>query len=351
MVSIIVPVYNVEKYLKKAVESVINQTYPDWELILVDDGSTDSCPEICRQYERQDQRIQAVTKENGGVSSARNVGLKRARGEWICFLDGDDWLEERCLETALKETSKDVDIVCWNYWKNTQDSQQKNAPIIPQRIVADDPAQLARVVMFPQYALKTAGKSFSAIKGVWTKLIRRSIISENRLTFNEQVQIGEDGLFGAQCFEKAGKAVFVNEYLYHYRMDNESATRSCRPDIKDVYSNTLNAFKVLADRYGDPETRLCYGGLTYACVARSTEKYYFHHKNTLPLKKKLRALKKYLGEEQIQYGVSGITDSRIFYMKQRLVIFCIRHKSALGLYILSVMKQRMNRKRCDGGNL
>ena len=351
MVSIIVQVYNVEKYLKKAVESVINQTYPDWELILVDDGSSDSCPEICRCYERQEERIQLVEKENGGVSSARNAGLQRARGEWICFLDGDDWLEERCLETALKETSEDTDIVCWNYWKNTESCQVRNSPIVPERIVENHPVHLAKIVMFPQYAMKTYGRSYSAVKGVWTKLIRRSIISENNLMFNEQVQIGEDGLFGAQCFEKANKVVFVNEYLYHYRLDNESATRRCRPDIKNVYLDTLDAFKVLVDRYGDSETRLCYGGLTYACVARGIEKYFFHHKNTLPVREKLSELKKYLSEEQIQYGVSGITDSRIFHIKQRLVIFCIKHKSALGLFILSIMKQKVKRKRCDGGNL
>lgn len=340
MISIIVPVYNVEKYLDQAVRSVLGQTYPDWELLLINDGSSDGSPAVCRKYEKMDRRIRVFDKENGGVSSARNMGLKEARGEWIAFLDGDDWLEENCLETALKETDERTDMVCWNYWENAGASQRRNRPISPSYISVDDPRQLIGTAMFPQYRLKKEGQYLAGIKGVWTKLIRKRVL-DSGLKFDTAVKIGEDALFSAMCFEKAGKVVFIDQYLYHYRMDNQSATRKLRPDIREVYRNTLKAFHCFLEKYPGENISSCYGGLTYACVARSLEKYYFHPENRISLRKKLGELHAFLEDEYIQSGISGIKDKSFFSLKQRMVIFCIRHKSAAGLCLLSVIKNRV----------
>lgn len=340
MISIIVPVYNVEKYLDQAVKSVLGQTYPDWELLLINDGSSDGSPAVCREYEKTDRRIRVFDKENGGVSSARNVGLKEARGEWIAFLDGDDWLEENCLENALNETDERTDMVCWNYWENAGASQRRNHPISPSYISVDDAKQLISTAMFPQYSLKKEEKSFAGIKSSCTKLIRKRIL-DSGLKFDTAVKIGEDALFSAMCFEKARKVVFIDQYLYHYRMDNPSATRKLRPDIREVYRNTLRAFHCFLEKYPGENMASCYGGLTYACVARSLEKYYFHPENHTPLRKRLDELHSFLEDEYIQSGISGIEDRSFFSLKQRMVIFCIRHKSAAGLYLLSMIKNRV----------
>lgn len=340
MVSIIVPVYNVEKYLDQAVRSVLGQTCPDWELLLINDGSSDGSLAVCRKYEKMDSRIRAFDKENGGVSSARNMGLKEAGGEWVTFLDGDDWLEENCLENALKETDEKTDIVCWNYWENAGTSQKRNQPLRPSYISIDQPKQLIWTAMFPQYSLKKEGKNFAGIKSSCTKLIRRRIL-DSELKFDTAVKIGEDALFSAMCFEKAQKVVFIDQYLYHYRMDNTSATRKLRPDIREVYRNTLRAFHCFLEKYPGETISSCYGGLAYACVARSLEKYYFHPENHVPLGKRLGELQAFLEDEYIQSGISGIGDKSFFSLKQRMVIFCIRHKSAAGLYLLSMIKNRV----------
>lgn len=340
MVSIIIPVYNVEKYLDQAVRSVLGQTCPDWELLLIDDGSEDGSLDVCRRYEKTDRRIRVFHKENGGVSSARNRGIQESRGEWLTFLDGDDWLEKNCLETALQEADEKTDIVCWNYWENRGEVQKPNQPVSPSYIRVDDPGHLIGTTMFPRYSLIKEGKSFAGIKGTCTKLIRKRIL-EGAQTFDTSLQIGEDAFFSAKCFEKARNVVFLNQYLYHYRTDNISATRKFRPDIRKVYENTLRAFRCFPEKYPGEFMDSCYGGLTYACVARSLEKYFFHPDNSALLKKKLDELKDFLSEECIQSGIGRLKDKSFFSVRQRMVIFCIEHRSAAGLYLLSVLKKKM----------
>ena len=108
--SVVVPIYNVEKYLNKCVESILNQTYKDFELILVDDGSPDHCPEICDEYAERDARVRVIHKENEGLVAARNTGIKEAKGEYICYVDGDDWIANNLLETVWKKALKNYDV-------------------------------------------------------------------------------------------------------------------------------------------------------------------------------------------------------------------------------------------------
>ncbi|MBQ0108398.1 MAG: glycosyltransferase family 2 protein, partial [Phascolarctobacterium sp.] len=113
MLSVIVPVYKVEKYLPKCVDSIINQTYKDLEIILVDDGSPDNCPAICDEYAKKDSRIKVIHQENGGLCSARNTGIENAEGDFISFIDSDDWIEINMFEEALDYLHKhDLDVVC-----------------------------------------------------------------------------------------------------------------------------------------------------------------------------------------------------------------------------------------------
>lgn len=104
--SVIVPIYNVEKYLRKCIDSILKQTYRNFELILVDDGSPDECPNICDEYAKNDKRIKVIHKENEGLVAARNTGIKEAVGDYICYVDGDDWISEVLLETVLEKAIK-----------------------------------------------------------------------------------------------------------------------------------------------------------------------------------------------------------------------------------------------------
>ena len=113
--SVIVPIYNVEQYIHKCVDSILNQNFKDFELILVDDGSPDSCGKICDEYAQKDERVKVIHKVNGGLSDARNFGLEKAKGEYVSFIDSDDWVDENIYSESLKYMEEnDLDIVCFD---------------------------------------------------------------------------------------------------------------------------------------------------------------------------------------------------------------------------------------------
>ena len=169
LVSIIVPVYKVEKYLDRCVESLVNQTYKNIEIILVDDGSPDNCPEMCDAWAQKDSRIVVIHKENGGVSSARNKGLESARGEWIWFVDSDDYVELFALEKLVPMTDNS-DLIIFD-------------TRIDELYVKDDR-------FFDNYYFM-----YRFGFGPCNKLYKKSIITENNLKFDVEEAIGEDLLF------------------------------------------------------------------------------------------------------------------------------------------------------------
>ena len=210
-VSIIVPVYDVEDYLSRCLDSILAQTLKEWECICVDDGSPDGCGQILDEYAAKDARFVVIHKENGGTSSARNAGLDAARGEYIGFVDPDDWIESETYEAALEAARRtDADIV---QWRRIQEKLNKSTPII------DLPEGVFDIAQNPQYfTLK-----------IWDKLFRREFILENGLRFPAGVRLGEDRPFSFKCYVLAKKLYFINRALYHYnctRDDSQSSNQT-----------------------------------------------------------------------------------------------------------------------------
>lgn len=189
--SIIVPVYKTEQYIEKCVTSILNQTYKDFELILIDDGSPDRCPQMCDEYQKLDPRVKVIHKKNGGVSSARNCGLEIASGMFVWFVDSDDYIEPFSLQQlyeAQKEKKADL------YVFNTQQIYSFHTADINQ--------------FFEKYYF-----TYVLGFGPWNKLYRRKIIQKNHLKFDEQETIGEDLLFNINYYKAifrggAGKVFF-----------------------------------------------------------------------------------------------------------------------------------------------
>ena len=228
MISIIIPVYNVEQYIAEAIESVLQQPYENWELILIDDGSVDESLQVCRKYANEDRRIKVYAKENGGVSSARNKGIELSCGEWLLFMDADDRISSDCLEVILKYIEDDIDILNWNYMFDTDGVIDKRIKMFPQLYDDNNPEELAKYVFFPQYDIQKHNRNLGPIRGAWSKLIKSDLIKNNRIVFDENLKIGEDALFCAMCYQKAKKVRFINEYLYYYRNEITSANRRYR---------------------------------------------------------------------------------------------------------------------------
>lgn len=211
-VSIIVPVYKAEKYLNRCVDSILAQTFTDWELLLIDDGSPDRSDEICDEYAKKDFRIRVIHKENGGVSSARQRGLDEAVGEYTIHVDSDDWVEPNMLEELYKKAKQDdADIVICDYFNNIGTKQT---------ICRQCPSSLE-----PKQVLI---ELFQQLHGsCWNKLARRVCYKQYGIEFPRGINYCEDLFTWVQFLShKEVKVAYLNKAFYHYFDNPESITRS-----------------------------------------------------------------------------------------------------------------------------
>jgi glycosyltransferase involved in cell wall biosynthesis len=183
LVSIIIPVYNVELYLKRCVKSVINQTFEDWELILINDGSTDKSGEICNEMALIDSKIRIIHKMNEGVGKARNEGIVNAKGIYLCFVDSDDWLDKETLKVSTRPLkTESFDVIQFGCTRLTSDEKILSLKTPPSKKLNFEIDSRSDIISFFE-----AGNGFS----VWGKLIKKSVIDDNNLFFGTKKR-GQD---------------------------------------------------------------------------------------------------------------------------------------------------------------
>ena len=224
MISIIVPVYNASQYLYRCIESILNQTYKDFELILVDDGSTDESYEICKKYANEDDRIRVFHKENGGQSSARNLGLDFATGEYISFIDSDDWIHPQMLEILYKAvTDFDAQMSCCDFRpiKNVNDLEKIEYENLQYEQDIKNLCQvLSKETIFSDYRRNYI---YKLQPSVCNKLIKRRIFDDIRFC---EGMIYEDEHILMYIVDKISKCVIIDTQLYYYYCLNQSTIRS-----------------------------------------------------------------------------------------------------------------------------
>ena len=212
-ISIIIPVYNNEKYLPRCIESVREQTFCDFECILIDDGSPDSCPKICDEYAAKDERIKVIHQQNCGVSAARNAGLDVARGKFVTFIDSDDWVEKEFLkELYEKITSENADVVICGVRLHFKNGTVDNTAYLPKR-------KRKRKLE----VLKLFCKGGAQMHTVWCKLYRRELFKNHEITFPVGIKQAEDTLVNFKTCFFAQKVCFIKRLLYNYDATNENS--------------------------------------------------------------------------------------------------------------------------------
>lgn len=245
LVSIIVPVYNVEKYLRRCVESIIDQTYYNLEIILVDDGSTDKSGVFCDKYARKDSRVIVHHQENQGVSVARNKGIELATGDWIMFVDGDDWLAKDTFEKITHRIDESVDVCLFTYAKVY--SQRKD--IIgykgKKNKLSKEDFIIFQKWIFNQYLFKED----YAISSPWCKVYRKEFIKKYNIQFDKEIKIGEDKLFNLKVFEYAEKGMYIDECFYNYRINEASRINRYSPNTVKNIETMLEAMQNFLDKY------------------------------------------------------------------------------------------------------
>lgn len=229
LVSVIVPIYNVEKYLKNFLDSLINQSYENLEIILIDDGSTDNSLNICRGYSLKDRRITVLTQPNFGVSSARNSGLNQSNGKYIIFLDPDDRVEKEMINKLYQTAIKlNLDITMCNFWIFNENKKYVH-------LLADKYKEGSYISYETAVESILDGSGFQGF--VWNKFFKKDVIGDTR--FEESIFYLEDALFNLSIIKKDISIGVCDETLYHYRQRDDSAVNLF--DYKQLtYLKSLN---------------------------------------------------------------------------------------------------------------
>lgn len=231
LISVIIPVYNVEQYLSQCLDSILNQTYQNIELVCVNDGSPDNCGQILEKYAAMDERILVIAQKNQGLSGARNTGMRYAHGEYIMFVDSDDWIEAETCEVAVSAALKyGADLVMWSYVREFEDESKEKFMFWEHETVFDSKqvkTQLHRrlcglygeELRHPEYA--------NAIETAWGKLYLAKNLLNNHVEFVDTKKIGtEDALFNLYALGYVQKAVYLRRCFNHYRKTNSGSLTS-----------------------------------------------------------------------------------------------------------------------------
>ncbi len=247
LVSIIVPVYGVERYLENCIKSILSQTYSGFEIILVDDCSPDRCPEICDEEALKDNRIRVIHKPvNEGLGFARNTGLESARGEYVIFLDSDDYIESTLLEKAVGALEDSTDMVIFGINRVFEDKNGdiiKTEKLIPEEISAASPKETADI-----FRMLNEKKAFPF---AWNKLYRRSFIEKHSARF-ESTKLIEDFLFNIYLFGKAPHIKTISDCLYFYRKPaHETLANTYTPEFFNLCKRKYTLEKEFLNAMGE----------------------------------------------------------------------------------------------------
>ncbi len=241
-ISVIVPVYNKELYLERCLDSVINQTYKNLEIICVNDGSSDNSGKILDEYAKKDDRIKVIHKENGGVSSARNKGLVVATGVFVGFIDSDDYIEPEMFEVLISGIKNDeTDISICGYFDEYSNEIRPVKNILP---ISNEPMKMEDFHKFIYIRDKYRGVA----SYLWNRILRKSVIDSNNIKFDESIiAIGEDFMFLAHYYLKADKVVYNDASLYHYvQLENSKSNNIAENFVK---LDWIKSYQCLVDLY------------------------------------------------------------------------------------------------------
>ena len=314
--SVIVPVYKVEKYLPNCIESVLGQTFSDFELILVDDGSPDECPRICDSYKEKDARIKVVHKPNGGLASARRAGIKVAEGEYVFNLDSDDLIESDTLECAYKIISEtDAELVSFSYrWVKNGQTVDITDDGLDEGLYTEKDIEK---YIYPKLLMdKNMGHISYYLSG---KAIKRELLTPIQLGVSEEISLGEDLCCVVPCYLSA-KSVYISKktaYLYTARDDSMSKEFNTK-QIKLVENVINELYKTDIKKVPDFEDQFCRYScfMCFAILAAAAEGNHFKSMNEL-----IKSIKESVHSKKIpgaQFGnISAKSRISIYFMKKK----------------------------------
>lgn len=332
LISIIIPVYNTRKeQLQRCIDSICMQTLRDIEIIIVDDGSDEKCRELLDNIALSDTRIKLIHKPNGGVSSARNAGIRKSTSKYIMFVDSDDWIDKECCrEVSKKAEDKNVDILMWRYYKEYKDKS------LEVKVYEDDYLEYnSWKKEFDPFDMRLMGMC-------WMKLYKRSLVKNN--LFNEALTNGEDVEFNFRIYDKMHVAAYFNRAYYHYTQNDESAVRKFDTETLDKYSRTIVTLNkdICNSRRRTRQLKKAYNafvGVSYLVINMN---YIFTDSNKMSFKEKLDLLVK-VSEMDIYSEVIEQAWNINLPITRRMSLIFAKYRLYIGIYAIMMVKHIINR--------
>ena len=345
-VSIVVPIFNVEKYLDDCVKSLIDQTYTKLEIILVDDGSTDASSKICDKYAEQDDRVKVIHKENGGLSSSRECGINAATGDYLMIVDGDDWLDCDTVENCILVMHSDsrCECVMFSYVKEYPES------CIPVHVIDGDQSYYGDEAEDKVYRrlFGLVGEELShperlaAMGSCCMKLYKTEIARRGKYYHTNEVGSAEDVLFCMHALYGVKGFVYIDKPFYHYRKTRTSLSATYRPRLREQWNRLYDIMaeiieeKKLSDKYKEAHSNYIALNIIGAGLNE------FSNKSASFWKRKKR-IKQYLSDERVHNALVALDRSKM-PLKWKIFMFFARHKMAFMLYTMFLAIQVLKKK-------
>lgn len=321
LVSIIIPIYKVkEEYVSKCINSIKNQTYKNIEILCMFDGSDKKTIEYCKKIIGDDKRFIIYSRENKGVSITRNEGIIKSNGEWITFVDADDWLEENAIEifiNHIKQFKENIEFMIFKTFINNNNNETQNECKYSENHIIND----SKKKELFQSTFGTKYGKYSYCESVWKNFYKKSTLINNNITFPNNIQVAEDMLFNYQVWEKCGNGYYVNKPIYHYRINDESVMNSDAEKLlnkyEKLYPTLENSIKNVNNKYTEN-----YSNFIIKQIKRFLFIYTQKEKNFLKFKKMIKK----------QYYKDHIKKAKLSSMNYKNLIFLLILK--LKLYFL-----------------
>lgn len=346
-VSVIVTVYNIQDYLRQCIESILNQTYRNFELILVDDGSIDDSSSICDEYSKTDERVIVIHSTNKGVSNARNVGLQIATGDWIFFVDGDDWVALDALENLISKAQhgKEKDLIVGTCIKAYKDHEELDTSDDVKEALFNADSRMEDLLSACILNISSSPKMFPndmksgpQLTYPVLKLYRKDVIDNNKIQFDTSMSIGEDKLFNLNYISSCKHEIaFINKRVYYYRMRAGSASN----DMQNRLQKIILYDTKIRDFLHDKSVLLPYKCLDYSIAQMYWKLLKGISENTSSANSVSRSEKKILYKNKnIHKCIRRVKLSDISRKKAKLIIILLKmHMDSL-VYLLFYLKQK-----------
>lgn len=337
-VSIIVPVYKVRLcYLDQCLESLLHQTLQDIEIILVDDGAPEECSRACDRYAEIDKRVKVIHGPNEGVSSARNKGIRMAVGEWILFVDSDDWITSNlCSDFVRFADDEDIDIIMGRSINYFSDDNQKISFYGKKeniKIKSNEKDDFIKAIFYDNH------KIYSYVDTAGGKLYRLQFLKENSLCFDEEIPIGEDGLFNFEAYLVAKQIMFVNEAYYYYRYNMNSVSNTYQENLILYYEKLFQNYKDTMKEMKTTEYNEAFQYFVLRQVFKYFNRFYFHKQNKMTFFQQCKSIKQ-LGKEEIYASSLNRKTISKFSKKKKIILYLFKYG---GIKIFMVFKKIKSR--------